>query len=236
MRLILIIFIFCLTACKTSISPDDYFPLHRGVAWEYQVTEDLTDSIKTRQFFIENLGPVLLGHEYEGRPVILRRTSDGTWYYILAEKDGFYRIAKRTLVETKPRFDKSKRKILPAKSELVIGQSWAAETVTYALHSIPSYNVPDPAGKRIHMAYEIASITDTVDVPAGKFENCIRIEGEETVKLYVDPKLGYQYIHIKHTEWYAPGVGLVKLVREEPLDVEMFKGGRIQFELVNFNS
>lgn len=35
---------------------------------------------------------------------------------------------------------------------------------------------------------------------------------------------GYRDIQIRTTEWHAPGIGLVKLVREEPLDTDVFQG------------
>ncbi|MCU7946598.1 MAG: hypothetical protein KZQ72_08155, partial [Candidatus Thiodiazotropha sp. (ex Cardiolucina cf. quadrata)] len=38
-------------------------------------------------------------------------------------------------------------------------------------------------------------------------------------------------ILINTTEWYAPGVGLVKLLREEPLDNDVFAGGHVLLEL-----
>ena len=52
--------------------------------------------------------------------------------------------------------------------------------------------------------------------------------------MYVDPRLGYQDILLTQKEWYAPGVGLVKLIREEPLDLPMFKGGSIMMELEKY--
>ena len=62
----------------------------------------------------------------------------------------------------------------------------------------------------------------------------LRVEGSAQLSLYSDARLGYQEIPIKTTEWYAPGVGLVKLVREEPLDTEVFEGGTITLALARF--
>ncbi len=223
-----------LTACQPKIPADDYFPLHKGVTWHYQVDEDLTDKRSSRYFSIENLGTVSLSRKYENQTVSVRRTSDGTHYFILDAEDGRFRVAKQTVVELKPHFDQKERKILPHQSDLTIGSSWASEGRTYTLHSTPSYAVPDPDDIRFNMEYEITSVTDRVQVPAGEFKNCVRVEGRATFSLYVDPRLGYRDIHITQTEWYAPGVGLVKLLREEPLNLEIFKGGSIRFELVEF--
>jgi len=51
---------------------------------------------------------------------------------------------------------------------------------------------------------------------------------------YADASAGYQEILINHSEWYAPGVGLVKLERDEPLDTSIMKGGKVTMVLSSF--
>jgi hypothetical protein len=87
--------------------------------------------------------------------------------------------------------------------------------------------------KSFVMSYRIAAEDETVVVPAGKFEHCLLVEGMATLTLFADPLTGYQDVSIKTREWYAPGVGLVKLERTEPLDTRVYKGGSYLFELVS---
>lgn len=83
------------------------------------------------------------------------------------------------------------------------------------------------------MNYRIASQDETVVVPAGKFEHCLLVEGDATLTMFADPMTGYTDIPVKTREWYAPGVGMVKLERTEPLETSVYKGGRYVFELIS---
>lgn len=212
-----------------------YFPVGEGLKWRYQITETLAGKASQRELTIENLGPVQLRGEYSDDPVTHRRTSDGTDYYILQDDTGSYRIAKKTLIEYRPRFDPELVRILPNEKDMEIGRSWTVPTKPYALHRKASYAVPDPAARELNMMFEIKAKGQKVEVPFGEFENCVVIEGKALLTLYVDPREGYQEIEITQTEWYAPGVGLVKLKREEPLDTDIYQGGVIIFELSAFN-
>ena len=84
------------------------------------------------------------------------------------------------------------------------------------------------------MSYRVASRDETVIVPAGKFEHCLLVEGEAKLTVFADPMTGYMDVPTTTREWYAPGVGLVKLERSEPLDSSVFKRGSYIFELVGF--
>lgn len=230
-RLGLVTAALLLVGCGTEIPPDDYFPLQEGVSWTYQVTEDLTDHQVEREFSITNMGPANLDGDYENEPVYLRRTSDGTDYYLLSDDSGIYRIAKRTLIEFYPRYESSEIRVFPNPGDIDLGRVWSANTRAYALHSVASFAVDDPGDKDIEMEYEISSVDASVTVPAGTFDNCVEVTGTAIFPLYADPRLGYQDVFLTQKEWYAPGVGLVKLTREEPLDLQIFKGGLITFEL-----
>jgi hypothetical protein len=227
--------IFCLTACSGEDSQTNYFPLKEGLSWEYKVTKDLVSERQSERYSVINIGAVDLPGDYSGEPVFIRKTSDGTDYYILQDDAGSHRIAKRIVIENNPRFDQEERKILPGPKDLELGRFWTVETQPYTLRSVEFHSLPNPGLKRFMMSNEITAIDATVSVPAGVFENCIEVTGQGEISMYVDPRLGYQDILMTQKEWYAPGVGLVKLVREEPLDLPMFKGGTVSFELVSFS-
>lgn len=63
--------------------------------------------------------------------------------------------------------------------------------------------------------YAIASRAETVDVPAGRFFDCLRIDAVGFLDLPRRLMLGIKIIKVKQTEWYAPGVGLIKKTRQE---------------------
>jgi hypothetical protein len=228
-------FAAALTGCQPDIPADDYFPLQEGLRWRYQVEEHLATGVTTRRFSIENLGRATLGGKYETEDVRLRRTSDGTDYYIVRDDDGVWRVAKRAVVELEPQPDKPERKILPPGPGFTVGDNWNVDGMSYALRKSASEAVPNPEDVRFNMEFEVVAVNDRVKVPAGVFENCVRVEGRAVFSLYVDPRLGYMDIPVTQTEWYAPGVGLVKLVREETLDQGFFTGGTISFELLELD-
>ncbi len=224
-----------LSGCDSDIPSTEYYPLQSGMTWEYRVMTNLAGKEDIRTYRVENRGEVALSNEYSDDVVNVRHTSDGTDYYILQDDTGSYRIAERSIIEYEPRFEPERVRILPSLEDIEVGRTWAIVTKPYALHRTSSSSLPDPSEQSLNMLFEIQSLSDKVVVPAGIFENCLRVEGSAIVSLYTDPREGYQDIEIKQTEWYAPGVGMVKLVRDEPLDMPLFKGGKITFELTAFD-
>ncbi|MEM0909547.1 MAG: hypothetical protein AAGJ37_01150 [Pseudomonadota bacterium] len=229
---ILLILSVLLTGCSKRISENDYFPLQDGLRWEYQVYEEHTNDKEVKVYTVENIGSTAFDGKYFEMPITVRRTGSGTDYFILSAEDGLFRIAQKTIVQADPTMDEPERKILPKNDEISEGQSWFVESKTYTLSGAPNDSVPDTEDIRFEMEYEVTSMNETVEVPAGQFENCIKVEGFAAFPLYVDPKLGYQDVEIQQTEWYAPGVGLIKLVREEPRKIGLFEGGNVTFELL----
>ncbi|EAR60774.1 hypothetical protein [Neptuniibacter caesariensis] len=231
----LVLLFILLQGCEEPVSSLDYFPLNDGLEWEYRVTESFAGDSKVRPYSVSNQGKVDVKGEFSASQVYLRRTSDGTDYFILSDETGRYRIAKRTLVELRPRFDDQPRMIMSYGEQLSIGESWQVETRSYSVKGISSHSLPDPAAKTFNLAYEITATDETVRVPAGVFNNCVKVEAKGVLEIYADPRLGFQEIQVRQTEWYAPGVGLIKLIREEPMDLELFKGGSVSFELISFS-
>jgi len=213
---------------KESMDTDRYFPLQSGLRWTYRVTTEPVGIRKNERFEVHNSDPELV----DGVLHAVRVTDQGTRYYVRDTDDGIFRAAKRTLVELYPQPDRPLRWIL--KRPFQPGNTWSNETHPYVLRRLQPYEESLAKGINFKMAYQISALADTVDVSAGRFENCIRVDGDAQLTVYADGRTGYQDIQINTTEWYAPGVGLVKLVREEPLRSDVFAGGRVEFELERF--
>ena len=225
---VLLLCCVAIAGCSRAPAPDDYFPLGPGLSWRYQLTRVFKSRTAQATFSEVNLGSV----EFDGRQTTLRRTGEDNHYYVERRADGIYRVAKRNVAEIAPHKDKSPRMILP--QPLRVGATWSNPSQPYALRRIQPYEDSLTHGVHFDMTYQLVADDDTVEVPAGRFEHCLRVEGSAQLSLYSDARLGYQEIPIKTTEWYAPGVGLVKLVREEPLDTEVFEGGTITLALARF--
>ncbi|MES9940831.1 MAG: hypothetical protein ABW104_13510 [Candidatus Thiodiazotropha sp. 6PLUC2] len=217
-----------LTSCGQPPSPpqESYFPLEPGMRWIYRVTTEVAGRTERREF-VEHNGDI---ESLNDIPHSVRITDEGTRYYIRSVEEGIYRSAKRTLVESEPNRDPDLHWVL--KRPYKPGTSWNNLTHPYVLRRISPYEQTLTRGSALKMAYQITRLDAVADVPAGRFEDCLLVEGEAQLTLYADGREGYQDILINTREWYAPGVGLVKLVREEPMSGSVFSGGRIEFELV----
>lgn len=201
------------------------------------VSELHTEQREPYNFYIENLGQSseTFSDKYFGMPVHVRQDSNGTKYYILEAPDGIFRIAQQHITDRLLSYDEPERMVLPSPEQFASSNTWYVQSRTYALRGAAVDTVPDAEDLSFDMEYEINAQNVSVEVPAGRFEDCIEIVGRARYSLYADPKLGYIDIDIKQTEWYAPGIGLVKLLREEPKEAGLFLGGSIVFELQNLS-
>ncbi|MFG5407535.1 hypothetical protein ABXN37_04680 [Piscinibacter sakaiensis] len=139
-------------------------------------------------------------------------------------------MASRHETEAEPEPDPQPRYVL--KAPFTPGTQWQAPTTAYLLqrrnefpreirHSHPS----------VTMSYRIEATGLRVQTPAGDFDGCLRVQGTATVRLFADPTAGWKDLPLTTTEWYCPGVGLVKLERDEPASSAFLSGGRLTMEL-----
>lgn len=209
-------------------APTGYFPLEPGLNWKYRVTTVSAGETRRSLFGMTNLGTDLL----DGEQVHIRRSSSGTDYYFKHDATGVYRVAKRSVVEKRPRHDEEPRYVL--KYPLASAGEWAAPSHVYVLHRVHPYEESLTRGVRFVMTYRVEATDARVTVPAGRFEDCVLVRGEGLVTVYSDAVRGFTEIPITTLEWYARGVGLVRLERSENLHTTVFAGGSKVFELDRF--
>ncbi|MGB8275751.1 MAG: hypothetical protein WCF16_10845 [Alphaproteobacteria bacterium] len=191
---------------------DDYFPLNEGWIYAYRVESDIQSVGKeVAKILILNRG----GEDLDGERVAARMTHDGRLYYYVAGPNGVALVAEEAAGE--------KADVLPPgqfvlKFPLAKGTSWRATTVTRLLRRQgfgPRGVKNIPIETPIELAYTIESTDDTVTVPAGIFHRCVKVHAEGTRKFDLGEPIGTVILLVKADEWYARGVGLVKLVRNE---------------------
>jgi len=219
---------FAFIGCSSE--PAGYFPKEKGAKWTYRVvTTTMRGDVTETPFHIESLGSQRL----EGKDYFIRRTSSGTDYLLREDETGIYRIGERTIIDHLPRLDPQPRYVL--KLPLQPGTEWRADTHPYVIRRIHPYVEYYHRSITFPMTYRIVSSNATVSVPAGIFENCIEVIGEADLTLYVDPRIGWGELPVITHEWYAKGVGLVKIERTEKLDTGVFLGGTMVWELTEFD-
>ena len=228
-----------LQGCESRQEPSVWFPLLEGKQWVYQETRLRAGEKSVARLEVESRAlpefeqAAFARNGFEPEQVYVRHTSSGTDYYLAVSPEGIQRVAKRVIVESRARFDNTPRLVLPDAVDLGVGATWEIETQPYVLASTAAHIPWLPEANRFSLMYEIVDMDATVETVAGRFEHCIHVQAQAKISFYADPRLGYQDIQITQSEWYAKDVGLVKLVREEPLDLEMYQGGTLTLELIS---
>ena len=218
-------------ACSQAPDSDDYFPLDKGRHWSYQLTTLLDDHAPTVEAItIASRGPENMG----GDAAVRRHVDSGIDYWLRSDKTGVYRIASRNPLDRFAIADEPHRYVLMR--PYAVGTQWQALTTAYVLQR--RSEVPKEI-RRTHkpfaMTYTIEALAETVQTPAGKFERCLRVAGRAAVRVYVDAQFSWRDIGLTAREWYCPGVGLVRLEREELSPSRFMLGGKLVMELTDWN-
>jgi hypothetical protein len=217
-------------SAKATTDSDSYFPLQAGHRWVYDVKtewENNTVEHEERVIFAQGADTI------EGGEAWRRRSESGVDYWLRSDASGVYRVAMKSDVEVEPQLDKAKRYVL--RTPLTVGTNWQHNTTTYLLqrrnefpreirHTHP--NVP--------MLYTIEATDEAVQTRAGTFERCLRVKGVSALRLYADAVVGWKDMVLTTREWYCQGVGLVRLVREEPAQSTFLTGGTVTMELTSW--
>jgi hypothetical protein len=122
--------------------------------------------------------------------------------FVAQEKKGVYEYAVQPAGSTSPRVLDKPRCILAY--PLRGGTTWQEETsLGVLLESIP-YTI----------TYTIEKKKETLTVPAGTFENCLKVSGTGLVEKDCGV-LGGLKVTVTHEIWYAPKVGMVRSIKKE---------------------
>lgn len=214
-----------LTAC-TPANDDAWFPLQAGHTQRYGVT--LTqDGQTSHQVWTETVGEARVWRDERVWP---RRHSEGVTFLLREDARGIQRVATQADIDRQAQADEEPRWVL--KKPYRVGTEWRSLGVPYLLLRQNEYPRELKHTHRVSMQWQIVSTQDQVQVPAGRFSPCLRVQGEGMLRLYVDPVHGFQDVPLQSTEWYCRGQGLVKWVRRERVQTGFFSGGEVQAELL----
>lgn len=218
-----------LAACGKGPSAD-YFPLTPGLEWQYTVREKNPVTDRVTQLGMRSLKTATR----EGERYARRLASDGNEYWLRTTDTAIQRMGQRSAIDFEPRMDTHPITVMQLPP--TVGQWWEADSRPFILERIEPFRerFSQDESKRIALTMKVAALDDVVEVPAGKFERCLRLEGTGVLNVLADARIGASEVPVTHTEWYAPGVGLIKLVRSEALATEAIVGGEITMELIGF--
>lgn len=210
--------------------PTSLYPMEPGLTWRYRVVtvrkgNDPVTAIRT----LENVsrGP-FAGFD----DVTVRRNNYGARYYVAQRPDGYYRLAMKSVASDAPTMDHPMRRILPLPATQ--GSRWRQVANAYLLNRAATFITDKSSGAQLTLDYRIESTQVEVTVPAGHFEGCTLALGKLTFHLGAGAGFAPTDVPIVQKEWYCPGVGLVRLERDEKLTSanRYITGGHISLKLI----
>ena len=224
-----------LTSCDKPANDNPLFPLAAGKRWTYQV-ETVYDNpegktVKQKMEF-HNLGSATLA---DGSTAWIRRSSNGHEYWFQLNEQGVQRVAMKSPLQEQAVMDEEPRQVLP--TNMAVGAKWKHNTVPYFLrrrNETPSELRNIDKYKNVPMIYTLAALDVPLETPAGRFEHCVRVDGQMELMLWHDDTRTYKPTPLLTREWYCPGVGLAQFERDEPTTAQFFQGGHLRMRLLDF--
>ncbi len=193
------------------------------------MTHDM-DLEKKYKEFVSNEGE----QEIDNDQVFVRKVNDEILYLYKPEKEGIRRVGVRRKRDIKTSLKKEDYFVL--RYPLEKGTSWQQETITGVLEVVIApfrrhYALKTP----VPMTYTITSTEERVKVPAGHFSGCIQIKGKGVTRVQAEKTIGIVDVTVESSDWYCPGVGLVKSQREERTSSTILVKGDFLKELESFS-
>ena len=182
----------------------DYFPTTPGYEWEYDISRTIPEIHEplTQKSIVRNLEIEII----DNIPHYPKIHASGKKYFFIKSTEGIIHQVPGENI-----------------SSLVIGYPLSAGAEWSAASKLHLFDLPkkldeswwDGISRDLTLEYTITDLEDPAEVPAGRFSNCLRIDAIGFLDLPRRLMLGVKVIKVEQTEWYAPGVGLIKKTRRE---------------------
>ena len=201
-QLLPVLVLLAMPACRDGDGA--YFPLDGSRTWEYEARRSIRGEHHTQRLVVASMPAVRAAQG----TIYPQRRIDGLTYLYRHDDDGIFR--------TDDAGTKLAR-ILPGK--IRPGQKWQEPGRVLFLEVTGAFKATfdERAQNLIPLEYVIEATDDVVETRAGRFNNCLRVKstGSMFAGATLREFMGIRFIKVLQTEWYAPGVGLVKRVRQE---------------------
>ena len=225
-------FLFLLILISCSEKQSNYFPLDNINSWTYSV--EIIPEVENRILYKKTntaIGKKKIIIDNKEKKIFPILREDGTTFFYEITDQGIYRKGVKYLKNNKINLDDG-RIVLP--SDIKVNKTWSNDSKTFLiLRRYPYYDYKATTNFKID--YRILSLKETVKTPSGIFEDCILIKGEGQTNFIGDSEIGSIGIKITSEEWYSKRVGLVKMVREEKTDTDLFGTTRMIQLLEDYN-
>lgn len=209
-------------SCNQETKNKSYFPLGNKASLHYKTSFKVNLKNSEQRLIITNQKPIRIDNQ-----TLYPQTfhNNRSRYYSIAN-DGVFQIAKRELNEAIQHYEKP---LILIQYPIKINTKWQQESQAFfvqkKVREINSGQASLSGELTINpliMHFEITAIDEQLTIPAGRFDHCLRIDGVgQTTGSGLE--IGAVEITVQQTEWYAPDVGLVKVVRSEVSNLEWAK-------------
>ncbi len=219
--------IFALLLAGCGSTGEDYYPLRPGLSWEYALTTTTFDGVSQLKQIVRNLEQ----SNASGQTVYVQEQSGGKRSYYRITAEGIERLSTRSARDEDYQKDDPGHYLLP--KPVVIGAHWSLPS-HLSLIQAQSYepaNRITPGTTKLSLQYEIVSLDESADVPAGHFIHCLKTRATGKATIRVDRGNHFADVEVENYDWYAPGIGLVKSTRVERSDSHYLQAGEYLLEL-----
>ncbi len=209
----------------------DYLPLDTSRWWYYEIAETILDEPRERRYVVSNGGRIGL----DGEAVQVQRAQTASRDFLRRNGNAVERVA-----HTRPGlpalvYDQPPRTIVPDPASKP-DDTWSVES-TLALIESRTFARSDRVIVRrypVTLEKHLAATDSVVEVPAGRFEHCLEIAAQGRAFVRTDRGNSEAEVQVAVREWYAPGVGLVRLERSETSSSPFLKPGRQVWALADY--
>ncbi len=217
----------CLLTSGCAEPDTSYFPLAEGYSWRYHMKLTTMAGTERQKYYVSSLAPRTI----DNVTTYIHRSLTGTQILFRHTGTGINRIAY--LIPDGPLLKSVEDELLLLPTDLQVGTEWDSVVQTQTLKKYTPQAIQMKA--KIPVKSRIESIGDVVKVPAGKFQDCIRIHTNGFAFHRGSHHIGRTLVEVDEIKWYAPGVGLVKSVLVETTTSDALSRGELIMELESFS-
>ena len=223
------VIVACLALFACASDDQAYYPLESGYWWYYAVTQTILGDAQEHRYIVKNIGPGSL----RGEAVVARASQQGATGYLRREGALIERVA-RSGADGTLRSDDPPHVVLPR--DRAVGATWRVESSLGLIESrtFASQDRVIVRRKSVTLQKTVGAVDDTVVGPRGTFAHCLRIDGKGVTSIVTDRGNTQAVVTVSMREWFAPGIGLVKIERAERSDSPFLKDGEQSYELLAF--
>lgn len=228
----LLIISFLLSSC--SKDSNNYFPLEEGFRWGYKVRLETMDGVRQQKYFYLSRGKENIGE----KEVYVKQSMQGNLLYYVEDETGLHHFASVDKNVSRAgelaEFNNAERSIF--KYPLEEGKQWDELSITQLLVKTgPPQKTEFKIHAEIPVEVKIVSLNETITVPAGTFDNVMKVSTSGSQYWNAGNYVGLTIVEIEETAWYAKGVGLVRFERIETTQKEALDKGTLLIELEEFS-